>query len=97
MRDNHPLVDLYLPGLLHLGQYYSSVMSSMQMVETTVSLHHLAPLPEDTFHPNSILPEPNIQVDNCSLPCDELLSKDLSGAPPQEIPTIPNAEDAPPF
>ena len=27
MRDNHPLVDLYPPGLLCLGQYYSSVMS----------------------------------------------------------------------
>ena len=27
MSDDHPLVDLYPPGLLHLGQYYSSVMS----------------------------------------------------------------------
>ena len=65
--------------------------------ETTVSLHHLVPLPEDIFHPNNILPEPNIQVGSCSLPCDELLNEDLSGAPTQEAPTIPDAEDAPPF
>ena len=65
--------------------------------ETTVSLRHLAPLPEDTFRSNNILPEPNIQVDSCSLPCDEPLNEDLSGAPPQEAPTIPDAEDVPPF
>ena len=42
--------------------------------ETTVSLHRLAPLPEDTFIRNNILPEPNIQVDSCSLPSDEPLN-----------------------
>ena len=61
--------------------------------ETTVSLNHLAPLPEDTFHPNNILPEPNIQVDSYSLPCYEPLNDDISGAPPQETPTIPDTED----
>ena len=62
-----------------------------------MSLRHLAPLPEDTFHPNNILPEPNIQVDICSLPCDEPINEDPSEAPPQEAPTIPDAEDTPPF
>ena len=62
-----------------------------------MSLRHLAPLPEDTIHPNNILPEPNIQVDSCSLPCDEPLNEDLSGAPPQEVPTISDAENAPSF
>ena len=36
-------------------------------------------------------------MDSCSLPCDEPLNEDVSEAPPQEAPTIPDAEDAPPF
>ena len=46
-----------------------------------MSLHHLAPIPEDTFCPNNILHEFNIQMDSCSLPCDKPLNEDLSGAP----------------
>ena len=30
--------------------------------EITVSLRHLAPLPEDTFRPNNILPKPNMHI-----------------------------------
>ena len=32
--------------------------------ETTVSLFHLAPFVEDTFYPNNILCEHNIEVDS---------------------------------
>ena len=91
---DEPLVDKV--ELLQANPQYAHVRYTDGQ-ETTVSLHHLAPLPEYTFCPNNILPEPNIQVDSCSLPCDELFNEDLSGAPPQEAPTIPNAEDAPPF
>ena len=45
---------------------------------TTVSLSHLASLPEDTFHPNNILPELNIQGDSCCLLCDEQLNEDVT-------------------
>ena len=62
-----------------------------------MSLCHLVLLSENTFHPNNILPEPNMQVESCSLPCDELLNEDLSGAPAQEAPTMPDVEDALPF
>ena len=73
------------------------LMSGMQMVERQLCHYApLDPLPEDTFHPNNILPEPNIHVDSCSLPCDELLNEGLSGAPPQEAPIISDAEDVPP-
>ena len=93
-KKDKPLVDEI--ELLQANPQYAHVQYADDC-ETTVSLCHLAPLPEDTFSPNNILPEPNIQVEGCSLPCDEQLNKDLSGAPPQEAPTITNAEDAPLF
>ena len=35
-----------------------------------MSLRHLVPLPEDAFGSNDVLPEPNIEVDSCTSPCD---------------------------
>ena len=74
-KKDEPLVNKV--ELLQANPQYSHVRYADGR-ETTVSLRHLAPLPEDTFYPNNILPEPNIQVDSCSLLCDEPLNEDLS-------------------
>ena len=54
---DEPLVDEV--ELLQANPQYAHVRYTDGQ-ETTESLCHLAPLPEDTFHPHSILLEPNI-------------------------------------
>ena len=71
---DEPLVDEV--ELLHANPQYAHVRYADGQ-ETTLSLCHLAPLPDNIFCPINILLEPNIYVDSCSLPCDEPLNEDL--------------------
>ena len=62
--------------------------------ETTVSIRHLAPLPEDT-HNHDVLPAPDVQDDSCSTHGDELLHEDIGDVRAPEAPVVSDAGDEP--
>ena len=60
--------------------------------ETTVSIRHLVPLPED-IHIQDVLPTPDVQEDSSSTNGDELLHEDVGDVP--EAPMVSDAGDEP--
>ena len=62
--------------------------------ETTVSIRHLAPLPEDN-HIHDVLPAPDVQEDNCSTHGDELLHENIGDICAPEVPVVSDAGDEP--
>ena len=63
--------------------------------ETTVSIRHLAPLPEVTHIHNDVLPTPDVQEDSCSTHGDELLNGDIGDFRAPEAPMVSNVGDEP--
>ena len=61
---------------------------------TTVSIHHLAPLPEDT-HIHDVLPAPDVEEDSFSTHGDELLHEDIGHVRAPEAPMFSDAGDEP--
>ena len=70
---NDPLVDEV--ELLQANLQYAHIRYANSR-ETTVSIRHLAPLPEDT-HIHNALPVLDVQEDSCSKYVDELLNEDI--------------------
>ena len=86
-----PLVDEV--KLLQANQQYAHIRYTDGR-ETTVSIRHLAPLPEDT-HIHDVLPAPDVQEDSCSTHGDELLHGDIGDVRAPEAPMVSDAGDEP--
>ena len=80
-----PLVDEV--KLLQANQQYAHIRYTDGR-ETTVSIRHLAPLPEDT-HIHDVLPAPDVQDG------DELLHEDIRDVQAPEAPVVSDAGDEP--
>ena len=61
----------------------------------TVSIYHLAPLPEDTHIHNDVLPAPDVQENSCSTHGNELLHEDIGDVRAPEAPVVSDAGDEP--
>ena len=68
-----PLVDKV--ELLQANPQYAHIWY-VDGQETTVSIRHLAPLPEDS-RIHDVLPAPDVQDDSCSTHGDELFHEDI--------------------
>ena len=62
--------------------------------ETTLSIRHLVPLPEDT-RIHDVLPAPDVQEDSCSTHGDELLHEDVGDVRAPEAPVVSDSGDEP--
>ena len=62
--------------------------------ETTVSIHYLVPLPEET-HIHNVLPAHDVQEDSGSTHGDELLHEDIGDVRAPEAPVVSDAGDEP--
>ena len=87
-----PLVDKV--ELLQANLQYAYIRYADSQ-ETTVSIHHLAPLPEDTHIHNDVLPAPDVQEDSCSTHGDELLHGNIGDVRALEAPVVSDAGDEP--
>ena len=90
-KDN-PLVDEV--ELLQANPQYAHIWCTDGR-ETTVSIHHLAPLPEDTHIHNDAHPAPDVQEDSCSTHGDELLYEDIGDIRAPEAPVVSDAGNEP--
>ena len=86
-----PLVDEVV--LLQANQQYAHIRYSDSR-ETTVSVRHLASLPED-IHIHDVLPATDVQEWSCSKHGDELLHEDIGGIRALEAPVISDVGDEP--